>query len=387
MKNPEIVQEIDKQASKIHEAFTNERMPDEERYNSIKNSSRKICARFKDLKKRDGDGVLDFPEDTSLPFFAYGVFKPGEISYPRIEPYVKSGADEEEYVTYTLYERDGIPTVFKEKTDGRTYGYILTFKENDSEKAYNVIRKVESKTFYEWSKEPIYINEKPVNMLFGNEINKSRPEHVENSYHGVNDVFFKHTIPLILMDLENDDEIKDYNSLSPLEKRYEGNGLYKRINNFFRLQRNYVFLWAAIERYTSLKYGENLKTYNNKLLAEEEIFRYSLKYFVKEEDNKNNERHVFGTQYLDRHDLDPNNSQDAIKYYYTLRSNVVHRGKGSMGNIDERELRKSLFELLAIFQFILKDTFKEYKIIKVDDKISGIKINEEIWKDFKQKFY
>ena len=50
-------------------------------------------------------------------------------------------------------------------------------------------------------------------------------------------------------------------------------------------------------------------------------------------------------------------------------------------------LRKSLFELLAIFQFILKDTFDEYKIIEINDKESGIVVNEKIWKNFKQKFY
>ena len=411
--NPErskIVKEIDKLAWGIQDDIKNNRSK------KMKTKCNIIHEKRKKLSELDGDGLLAFP-DTSLPFFAYGVFKPGEISYPRIASFVEDVIDFDEngngiFVPYKLCERDGIPTVFEENK-GRTYGSIIKFFDKDKEEAYDIIRKVESKTFYKWSNPPLDINGEPVNMLFGKKHDHSRPEPGGDSYNGVNDAFFKDVIPLIINDLEREynkddlllnmdqllldnetvlkakfgkflDEnkqiIDNYEEIKRVINKEKDDNITKR---YFKLQRDYLLLWTAIERYTSLKYGEN-PTKNNSSLAEEQIFIDSLKLFVKKEYDEEKRRKVFSSDDLKPHYLDPDDAKNAIVYYYTMRSNVVHRGKGHMGGVDENDLRKSLLELLTIFQFILKDTFKNYRIKDINFLVNGIKVNEKTWQNFKQ---
>ena len=55
--------------------------------------------------------------------------------------------------------------------------------------------------------------------------------------------------------------------------------------------------------------------------------------------------------------LDLNEPEFCMNFYYTIRCNVVHRGKSSYN--DERLLKRSLQDLLNIFKDVLADTFKE----------------------------
>lgn len=57
-----------------------------------------------------------------------------------------------------------------------------------------------------------------------------------------------------------------------------------------------------------------------------------------------------------RYRLDPANPGKCVLYYYQVRSNLNHRGKGAFrdGNL----VRKSLVELLAIFEDTLARTEK-----------------------------
>lgn len=299
----------------------------------------------KNIKLRKEEGYLTFPPaGCSLPFFAYGIFKPDQLAFSRIKDYV-IGEPKKCSVKYALYERDGIPFVCKQNTKHKTQGYIIYFKENCSELAYDLIRKTESAKFYRWETTNTDYGE--VNILFGRKPSKSNPVLVEKGmYNGSNDVFFRHALNLI------SEEMKDY--------EYSDG-----FCNFFKLQRNYLLLWTCIERYTSLKYGENAKTYNNHKLAEEKIFKDSLKSYVK---NPTEGRKIFDSQSLDYVKLDTEKPSKSIDYYYTMRSNVVHRGK-SVSDIDEEKLRKSLVELLNIFQCVLKDTFNDIPLATVDIEV------------------
>lgn len=352
MKNHEIVKEINNLASEIKNEIKMDK------YKKMKLKCNKLCEKRSELSKLDN--CLGFPDDCSLSFFAYGIFKPGQVSFSRLKPYVDYIIeDEDSYIDYTLYERDGIPIVFEEDQKHKTYGTIIKFKQKDSKKAYDIIRKIESKTFYKWSKKPVDIKGIPVNMLFGKKQKHSNPVHVSDSYDGINDVFFKEAIALIASDMQ----------------KYEiGDAGFR---NFFQLQRNYMLLWAAIERYNSLKYGENPKMENNIKLANEKSFKEALKLVVKKEVDKDKLRIVFNSGSLNPAYLDSDDAESSIRYYYTMRSNVVHRGK-SVVPIDEENLRKSLLELLMIFQFVLKDTFKKYQIKKINYEISGVGLNNKL---------
>jgi len=293
----------------------------------------------KNIELRKEEGYLKFPlAGCSLPFFAYGVFKPGQLAYSRIKDFV-DGKPIRCSVEHTLYERDGIPFASENDTNSKTEGYVIHFKEDCRELAYDMIRKTESAKFYRWKTTETKFGE--VNILFGKKPSRSTPSQVKGgSYNGSEDVFFTKAMNLI------SSEMKKY--------KYDSS-----FGNFFKLQRNYLLLWTCIERYTSLKYGENSKRFNNHKLAEEKIFEDSLKYYVKDV------RKIFNSQTLEYDKLDPENPFKSIDYYYTMRSNVAHRGK-SVSDIDEEKLRKSLVELINIFQCVLKDTFNNISFATVD---------------------
>ena len=120
-------------------------------------------------------------------------------------------------------------------------------------------------------------------------------------------------------------------------------------DGFFKLQMSYMLLWSSIERYCSLKYNNKGSKINK--LSKEKIFEEKLKKYV------THERKVYSAEDLREYTLSPEEPYESIRYYYTIRCNVVHKGK-AMYN-DEKMLRQSLKELLCIFKELLDETFEE----------------------------
>lgn len=120
--------------------------------------------------------------------------------------------------------------------------------------------------------------------------------------------------------------------------------------DFFKLQMAFMLLWSSIDRYCTLKYceGLNFKQYRQ-MLSQEKSFKNALKKHC------GSQRSVYSVQDLREYILNHENSSYSLNYYYTIRCNVVHRGKAIHN--DEYILRQSLTELLNIFRDVLKDTF------------------------------
>ena len=116
----------------------------------------------------------------------------------------------------------------------------------------------------------------------------------------------------------------------------------------FRLQMAYLLLWSSIERYVSLRYhfgDDATKKVGN--LASETAFRIGLKDIVAES------RNIYRADRPDEKEvLDPQSPEKALKYYYQVRSNITHRGKGVVR--DHERLLKSTSELLSLFRRVLK---------------------------------
>ena len=74
------------------------------------------------------------PNCTALPFFAYGLFKPGQLGFERLEPHV-ADCRMRCVVDGTLWLRDGIP-LFESATGDRTSGALIYFRGEDSLVAY-----------------------------------------------------------------------------------------------------------------------------------------------------------------------------------------------------------------------------------------------------------
>jgi hypothetical protein len=130
---------------------------------------------------------LSNPIDINIPFIAYGSFKPSELRFNLIEEYVKDFY--EINILGRMQEKDGVP-IFELGNDGDsplTYSaFVLNFKNEDSEIAYQKICENEPDTYYEWQ----VIDNK--NILIGKHNLKGKKDFLDSSWSFRNDPYFKH---------------------------------------------------------------------------------------------------------------------------------------------------------------------------------------------------
>ena len=272
------------------------------------------------------------PKHTDLPFFAYGIFKPHQLAYSRIENYVKKFYDYE--IDYKMLMRDGVPLIVPPiRNHEKTKGYLVYFNEECSKEAYEIISKTHYDKLYKW--EEIDVGENKANVLMGAnpEMGSSSIEGNLGDYDGRNDPYFKEAIEVA------ENELNDKNKH------------WSNINDFFKLQMSYMLLWTAIERYVSLKYNCPEIWQKWRKLSNEKVFKMSLKKHVK------TKRTVYSAKDLREYTLNPKKPYFSLNYYYTIRCNVAHRGKALYS--DDEILRQSLKELLEIFKDVLEYTFGE----------------------------
>ncbi len=269
------------------------------------------------------------PEHTFLPFFAYGVFKPNQIAYPRIGKYV----DYFKKVTcpYELRERNGMPVLTENRLHGReTSGHILKFNPRYEEKAYKIISKTKAKKLYEWT--VLRIDNQNVNVLVGKEPEKTN---------------------IFMFDELDFDFRRDpifYDAIEFIERN-----LHRYFDNekerYFNLQMCYMLLWASIERFTTFKYGNNTKRYNNEQFSKERAFKEGIW-------DVDDSYTVLNSEDLKEYRIIPDEPKKSIRYYYAIRCNVIHTGKS---HIREMEfLEKATEELLEIYKNVLDDSFRDY---------------------------
>jgi hypothetical protein len=273
---------------------------------------------------------MNLPHDTNLPFFAYGLFKPGQLCFFRIKDLVKNTYDTE--VTGILKERDGLPLLVLSR-DSKVKGVLIQFKEGRELNAYNQINEIEPDEVYKWDRVRL-ADGTDANALLGKKSVKGSTdiEHVKE-WDSRGDPFFKDGIEEIETILKNNSEFR---------------GDFKTI---LRLQMAYSLLWTAIERYAGLRYHLGNKASEKVYqIAEEEVFVKSLSKHVRAP------REVYSTTDLKKYILNPDEPRKSIKYYYQVRSNAVHRGKVVKRDFDT--LRSSLDELIGIFKDMLSEAWE-----------------------------
>ena len=286
-----------------------------------------------------GDNVennwLKKPRDINLPFFAYSIFKPGQIAYSKIKDCVEDKTETK--ISYAMKHRDGVPILIpKEDEWERTCGYVFNF--NDNRKAYQIICQTISKNLYRWG--TIDIGQEKVNVLFGlkprNGSNYIEDPRDRENYDGQNDPLFKEGILLIKHNLESEN--------------------YHWETGFFTLQMNYMLLWSAIDRYCKLRYNMPSEHQNREELSNENIFKEALKKYA----DSSKYRVIYTTDDLSSKKFDLENPKYCLNYFYTLRCNIVHRGKTSFRDV--QLLEQATRDLLNIFEYILEDTFNVNEI-------------------------
>lgn len=264
------------------------------------------------------------PARFDLPLFAYGLLRPGELAYFRLKPYV-AHKDPSAILKGTLRVRDGLLIADRNGTSS-IEGDILHFAPDRQADAYAQISELEPSEQYAWAEATI--QGQVVNVLWGKSPKKGSVE-LDYKWSGWTDPLF--TV-----------------ALDVVSETTEANAQWGwSMSNTFRVQMAYLLLWTAIERYASLRY--HLKqdaTAKVKKVASEAPFAEKLRDVVQLR------RSIQRADRPDeRLDLIADDPQASMDYYYQVRSNLVHRGKG-MPKDHEIVLQCSR-ELLAVFRHVL----------------------------------
>src|SRR3990172_4577555 len=93
------------------------------------------------------------PENADLPFFAYGLFRPGQLGFLKLRELVNN-VSEPARVEGSLLLRDGLPIIH---LNGRGFvkGALLTFLPERAAEAYDRISAMEPDNHYRWDEAPV----------------------------------------------------------------------------------------------------------------------------------------------------------------------------------------------------------------------------------------
>jgi hypothetical protein len=281
--------------------------------------------------RTEGSGMLP-PGDLTLPFFAYGVFKPGELAFLQIKDLVHRHSAMN--FPGKLRVRDGLPIASLD-SGGEIEGELIFFHPGSQELAYRRIADLEPDKQYRW--ETRTAGAQNFNLLVGISPDQGSQDMTER-WDGRND-------PLFTAALEVVEEVLHQNQVWSWDMK-----------PLFRLEMAYLLLWTSIERYASLRYHLGDKVYPKvSKIASEPAFRDALGTIVSDVTELRTVQRADNP--IKRCTLDPRNPKKAMDYYYQVRSNLVHRGKG-VGK-DHQRIMKSLEELIAIFRATLDGAFAE----------------------------
>lgn len=269
------------------------------------------------------------PNDFNLPFFAYGVFRKGELGFLNISDLIDKILDPV-FIKGDLLLRDGLP-IINPQGDSNVPGSMITFKKGHQREAYERINRVELDRQYRW--EETSTQRIQCNYLVGRSPGKGSVP-ADEGWHGKND-------PLFTAALEVVEEIlkahADFDwDLKPM----------------FRLQMAYLLLWSSIERYASLRYHLGNRVLEKVMQITDDLqFAQLLKQRVSRK-----HRVQRADQPKDHYELDPDDPKKSLNYYYQIRSNITHRGKGVVH--DHETIRDSLRELFEIFTELIRTAFE-----------------------------
>ena len=278
--------------------------------------------------------VMTSEINTKLPFFSYGFFRPGEISFLGIKDYVSFA--ESIKIEGDLVLRDGV-TLFKDSKNRLVDGYLITFKPEFASEAYSFINSLEPKKLFKWKEKKI--NDNSFNILHGVKPDRGSDDIREANWSTIwNDPFFTSALEVL-------DEL-------PNEK-FEWN-----LKPLFKLQMKYMLLWTILERFSFFRYSLGGKpTDRNKLLAENKYLKEALLEYV------SSERTVYSSEDpIDKITLSALNPKKSLEYYYQIRCNITHRGKAVTRDHDT--VYNSFKELFNITKYILDKTKCECELIK-----------------------
>jgi len=271
------------------------------------------------------------PLNPTLPFFAYGIFKPNELAYWLLAPHVINS--QECTINGSLFIYDGLPFLNSQRNlSTQVVGKLLYFSPSKKSDAYKQIREHGLQNHYQLK--VIQVGTTTANCLVRNlPAGVGRP-FMGSEWKGKKDPLFTTALEVV-KDLVQTNRVFQ-NDLKPL----------------FALEAAYLLLWSSIERYVSWRHYLGGIASSEKVLrlAGEQAFITALSKTVSETREIREAADPRKKLILDSH-----NPRQSLGYYYKIRSNLVHQGKSDED--DHERLLKSTGELLAIFREVLEASF------------------------------
>lgn len=278
---------------------------------------------------------LALPRDSSLPVFVYGTLMEGQPGFHQLEKFIPKVRPAQ--VSGLLYMRDGLP-LLDVGSGGPVTGQLLEFLEDSQEQAVGIICQFEPPEHYEW-REVETLDGVRANALQGLYLNKGGAESVpENRWSLDMDPVFSDALDVVRA------------SANAHAGEAFPNAPYVNWNRAFHIQMAYLLLWSVLERFSALAIGPAVNP--SKRISELGRLEPVLD-AVKSLDSP--VRRVFDSRKPNAkpYVLDVREKPEkAMSYYYAIRSNLSHRGKGAWR--DAETVRLSLNELLAVMTTVLK---------------------------------
>jgi hypothetical protein len=193
------------------------------------------------------------PADATLPFLAYGLFRPGQLAFFRIAEFIDTYETGIDLPGYHVKLRDGVPILAP--GGGHPVDGVLIHL--NSTTAYERIAAMEPRHLYRWDRVPVA--GKKVNALVGKSPDKGS-DPLEQEWDGWEDPLFTGALDVVGESLESAGDF-DWKDFKPL----------------YRLQAAYLLLWTSIERYLTLRYHFGPDVHQRvKCLADEDAFKEKL---------------------------------------------------------------------------------------------------------------
>jgi hypothetical protein len=110
--------------------------------------------------------MVSLPQNLELPFVVYGTFKPGELAFEQIEPFLEQEPTPAT-ASGSLKVRDGLP-LFDNRSGGSVHGFLLPFSQDCCSSVYETICRFEPQTIYFWKETILSSPVVLANLLVGN---------------------------------------------------------------------------------------------------------------------------------------------------------------------------------------------------------------------------
>lgn len=268
---------------------------------------------------------MDPPGDKNLPFFVYGALKPDMPAFEQLRPHVGLPF-ERDSVNGALYVRDGIP-LLKINEHGTVNGFRLRWNPGKEEQGYAVVCAFEPRKHYQWGVAQLESGTR-ANLLLIRYPTKGNPQPLfENEWRISYD-------PAFGSGLEAVEEV-----VAEIDRGLRHRDSWPR---FFRAQMAYLLLWSILERLSAFCFGPGQDPMARVgRLHELRGIADLVANNVQRADQVSDSRNPDATFKLDASD-----AKKSFAYYYQLRSNLSHRGKGVENEFPR--VYSSLRELLQI---------------------------------------